>query len=95
MPDAGPTGLELGQRVAIHDSIELGVAERAERLVVGDDQQLAADARSVDHGRQGNRSLGAQELGEALEDAHQSSSSMNNRIVPPHVRPTANASSSL
>ena len=40
----GSAGLELGQCVAVDDAVELGMTERAERLAVGRDEQLAADA---------------------------------------------------
>ena len=44
--DARATGLELGQRVAVDDAIELGVSQRTERIGVGLDEQLAADVRA-------------------------------------------------
>ena len=56
-----------------------------------------ADPRAVDDRDQRGRLLRAKPVAQCLVQrvGHQSSASMNSRIVPPHVRPTANASSSL
>ena len=77
------------------------MAERPLGFAAGADEDLGPDVRAVDHGRQGHRLLRAQGVREPFEDAgelaslaHQSSASMNRWIVPPHVSPTANASSS-
>ena len=93
-------GGQLAERVAADDPVEVGVAERAERLAIGPDQQLGADGRALDHGDQRDRLLGPQGLVEGVEDrrhasGYQSSGSMKRWMVPPQVRPTANASSSL
>ena len=53
----GPAGLELGQGVAGDDPVEVGVAQRAERLGVGPHQQLGADVRPVDDGGERDRGL--------------------------------------
>jgi hypothetical protein len=95
MTDSRATGLELGQRVAVDHSIEFGVTERAERGTVGGNQEPARYPGARHDRRQRHGVLCAQVLRQRLVDGHQSSSSMYNRIVPPHVRPTANASSSL
>ena len=95
MTDSRAAGLELGARVAGDDAVELGVSERTLGFDVRLDEELAPDVRPVDDGGQRNRRLGADASGQFAVDRHQSSSSMNSRIVPPHVRPTANASSSL
>ena len=64
---------------------------------VGLDEKLGAEVRAVDDRGQRDRLVGPQRVAQRLVqyDAHQSSGSMNRWIVPPHVRPTANASSSL
>ena len=96
--DARAAGLQLGQRVAGDDPVEVGVAERPGGRLAGRDEQLGAARRSVDDRGQGDGLLGADAVAELVEEhghGHQSSGSMNSRIVPPHVRPTANASSSL
>src|SRR5205823_1271497 len=60
---------------------------------VGADQQLRPRPRALDHRGQGDGPLGPQRVAQRLVD-HQSRGSMKTWIVPPHVRPTANASSS-
>ena len=52
-----PAGLELGDRVTADDAVEVGVAEGADGLVTRADEQLGADARTVDHRREANRLL--------------------------------------
>ena len=42
--DAGGAGRQLAQRVAGDHPIEVGIAERAERIGVGSDQELGAHA---------------------------------------------------
>ena len=96
MADAGGAGGQLAERVAGHDTVEVGVAEAAEGLVVGAHQQLPAGARSLDHGGERDGRLGSDGVAQDVVDAHrhQSSGSMYRWIVPPHVNPTAKASSS-
>ena len=95
MTDARTRRLELGERIAGDDAVEVGVAERAEHRLAGGDEQLGAARRAVDDRRQGDGLLAADAVAELSKISHQSSGSMNSRIVPPHVSPTANASSSL
>ena len=87
----GPFGTALPRQI-----VEVGIAERTHRCVVRRDEQFASDTGSVDHGDERDRKVVAQQFGESfVEHRHQSRGSMNRRMVPPHVRPTANASSSL
>ena len=97
MADAGPPGFQLGQGVAGHHPVQLGVTEAAAGILVGGDQQLGADVRPVEDGGQGDGLLRPDAVPQGLVERHrrhQVSGSMNSRIVPPQVRPTANASSS-
>ncbi len=102
---AGAGRLQLGDRVAGDDAIELAVAERAAERALGPDEQLGAGARTVDHRRQGDGLVAPDAVAEALVErgahgfgvghrTYQSSGSMNRWMVPPQVSPTANASSS-
>ncbi len=97
--DARRTGLQLRLGVPADDAVEVAVAERAPRLDAGLDEQRSAGARTGHHGGEGDGPLGPQCGGEVVEDrrgaAHQSRRSTKRCIVPPQVRPTANASSSL
>ncbi len=93
--DAGCRRFELGEGVSADDAVEFGMSERSEDRSVRFDQQFGTDVRPVDDRRQGDGTVGTQCVREPLERAgHQSSSSMYRWIVPPHVRPTAKASSS-
>ena len=54
--DAGAAGLELAERVAGDDPVEVGVAERAERRAAsGRTSSLAPTPGPVDDGRQRDR----------------------------------------
>src|SRR6185295_2732219 len=90
---------ELGERIAGRDPIEVGVAESAERRLLGTDEQVRAEVRAIDHRDEGDGLLREERLAQDLVDrwhsAYQSSGSMKRWMMPPHVRPTANASSSL
>ena len=90
----GEAGLELAERVARDDAVEVGIAERALRRSVDAHEQLGTDVRAVDDGRQRDRCLVAQRVAQRVVDRHQSNGSTKRWIVPPHVSPTANASSS-
>ena len=96
VPRARQAGLELGAGVTPHDAVEAGIAQLSERLTLGSHEQLGAGLRSVDDGRERDRLLRPQQVAQLLVDrrAHQSSGSTKRWIVPPHVSPTANASSS-
>ena len=93
-------GLELAERVAGDDAIEVGVAERAERV----DRRAGRAASPRGSGpamtvASATGSSAAQRVAQRLVDRtgrrrHQSSGSTKRWIVPPHVSPTANASSS-
>ena len=78
--DAGSGCLELGQRIASGDPVELGMTERPEWVgAVGGHEQLGADGNSLDDRDQGDGLLGRQERRVPLEDrhlGHQASSSM-------------------
>ena len=79
------------------DPIQVVVTERADGLAIALDEQLRAGVRAVDHRGEGDGPLGPEGIAPDLVQrraAHQSSSSMKRWIVPPQVRPTANASSS-
>ena len=94
VPGRGQPGFELAPCVARDHAIEVVVAERTRRRAVGADQQLGAEVRAVDHRRERDRLTGAQRVAQFLVPAHQSRGSTKRRIVPPHVSPTAKASSS-
>ena len=92
-------GLELAERVAADDPIEVGIAERADRVGAGPHQQLRADADAVDDRDERDRlrrvDRGAQRAVAASPSTTRSSTGSTKRwIVPPHVSPTENASSS-
>ena len=59
-------GRQLPERVAGDDAVEIGVAQRPERLGAGPHQQLGADSRALHDRDQGNRLLGPQGLAERL-----------------------------
>jgi hypothetical protein len=89
-------GRQLADGVAAHHPGEVGVGERAGHGAVGPDEELAAGARPGDHRGQGHRPLGPDGCGQLGEQVgHQSRGSTYRWIVPPHVSPTAKASSSL
>ena len=90
----GEAGFELAERVACDDAVEVRVAERTHDRIAGPDEQLGADVRAGDDGDERDRFAGAQRVPQLLVDRHQSIGSTNRWIVPPQVRPTANASSS-
>ena len=89
MPDASSP-----ERVARNDAIEIGVAERSLGRAGRTHEQLRPDVRPRDDGRERDRLVRAQRVAQSFVQAHQSIGSTNRWIVPPHVRPTANASSS-
>ena len=60
-------GFEFGEGVAGDDPVEFGMAEGADGHLARLDEQLGADLWSVDHRRQRNGLLSAQQRGVALE----------------------------
>ena len=92
---AGPAGFEFGERVAGDHPVELSVPEGTHRSRSRPHEQLRADGRAVDDGGKCDRCFRSNQTGQRFVHAHQSSSSMNRRTVPPQVSPTAKASSSL
>ena len=94
--DFADAGVEHPEGVAFNDSIEVGVAEAAQRGSIGSNQELCSGIGTFDDRRQSHRFLGSDGVAEHLVKAgHQLSSSTNRWMVPPHVSPTENASSSL
>ena len=96
VPGRGQARLELGPSVAGHDAVEARATQPAHRLAVWGHEQLGTDVRSVDDGGERHGLLGSKRVPQRVVDAcaHQSSASTKTWIVPPHVSPTANASSS-
>ena len=92
----GAAGQQLTERIPAHDPVQVLVAEGADRLPVGPDQELLADARAIDDRGQGHRPVVLERVAELVVEAHrhQSIGSMKRWTVPPQVSPTANASSS-
>src|SRR5439155_11609351 len=95
VPRACQAGLELGAGVTPHDAVEAAITKLSELLTLRSHEQLGAWLRSVDDGRERDRFLRPQQVAQLLIDrrGHQSSGSTKRWIVPPHVSPTANASS--
>ncbi len=105
--DPGASCGELTTCIASDDAVEVVVAEAAVCLTVEGHHELGAGARTLDHGGQRHRVLGDHGAPQPLVEAglgsggvlchrrYQSKGSMNRWMVPPQVRPTANASSSL
>ena len=92
---AGAAGFDFAERIAGDDAIEFVVAERADGICPRGHQQMCTHVRPVDHRDQRDRRIGPQARGEPVVDRHhQSSGSRNRWMMPPHVRPTAKASSS-
>ena len=92
----GAAGHQLAERIPAHDPVQVLVAEGADRLPVGPDQELLADARAIDDRGQGHGPVVLERVAELVVEAHrhQSIGSMKRWTVPPQVSPTANASSS-
>ena len=70
VPDSRRGGLHLGQGIARHHPVEFGVAQRPLGFATGADEDLGADVRAVDHGRQRHRLLRPQRRREPFEDGH-------------------------
>ena len=97
-PEAARLGLAALQKTPgrlDYRPVEVIVAGAA-LVFFGRDEQLAAQGVSgaFDHGRDGDRRLLPEEGVPAGEQAHQSTLSTKMWMIPPHVRPTPNASSS-
>ena len=97
VPRRREPGLELAERVARDDAVEVGVAERARSAAPsGRTSSLAPRSGPVDRPSRARPAppRRAQRVAQLVVQAHQSNGSTNRWIVPPHVSPTANASSS-
>ena len=105
VPGRREAGVELRERVTRDDPVELGVAERAEHRLAGLHEQLGAGVRAFGDRRERDRARrpaarraeprrSAQGRQARSGSRYQSRGSTNRWIVPPQVRPTANASSS-
>ncbi len=90
---------QLRLRVTADDAIEVGVAERTAPVDTGLDEQRTTDPWPGHDRGECDRPSCPQRGGEVVEEgagaAHRSRRSTNRCMVPPHVRPTAKASSSL
>ena len=92
--DPGPGRLQLGERVAADDPVELGWPSDPSGPRSGCTSSLDPTCGPSITVARATGDVAREALGVRVEDRHQSSSSMNRWIVPPQVRPTANASSS-
>ena len=97
---AAGAGGQLADGVALDHPVEVVVAERAHGVDALPHQELGAGAGALDDGDEGDRAVVVDGGVPGVVDGvghggHQSRGSMNRWIVPPQVRPTAKASSSL
>jgi hypothetical protein len=94
MPRVCAPRRQLAERIAGDDPIEVGIAERSQWRRARTHEHLRSDARTGDHRRERHRFVSAQRVAQGVVEHYQSSSSTSTWMVPPHVRPTLNASSS-
>jgi hypothetical protein len=94
MPDSAPTSLQFGPGITGYHPIKFKMTKAAKSFLAVVYEEVTAQIGSFDHRCESNGQFGAQTLAQNLINTHQFNSSRNNLIVPPQVRPTANASSS-
>ncbi|CAB4927929.1 unannotated protein [freshwater metagenome] len=100
MAKATSTTSKFTDGVPDDNAIKIGVAKRAGRFYAIANDDFGADVFAFDHCRDCNGTVvvdsGAPKFIDRLGHVvYQSNGSMNRWMVPPQVRPTANASSSL